>query len=155
MPGMSPTSWSRGTGSARLPPLLGPNTNGSPGQAPAVRPVFRSVQEALDYPVRPVKETEIGRRTLEMIEFFVAETQGRLPISLTDTQSPLNIAALVVDVSCLLLECMDAPERVRKLFDRITGLQIEFVREQQALIGDALVAPGHGFASCREFSGLG
>ena len=88
----------------------------APGQAPAVRPMFQSVQEALDAPFCAVRDAEIGRRTLEMIDWFLAETGGRVPMSLTDTQSPLNIAGQVVDVSSLLLEGVDAPERVRRLW---------------------------------------
>ena len=125
------------------------------GQAPAVSPPFRSVGEALEYPARPVAQTAIGRHTLGMIDYFVEATGGRLPMSLTDTQSPLNVATLLVAVSEFLLECVDAPDRVRKLLGRIAELQVDFVREQQARIGDALVWPGHGFSSSREFCGLG
>lgn len=126
-----------------------------PGQAPAVMPIFRSANEALDGPIRPVSEAGIGRKTLAMIDYFLGETGGRLPMSLTDTQSPLNIAAMIVDVSSLLMNCMDTPHKAQELFGRIARLQIDFVRAQQARIGDALVWPGHGFASCREFAGLG
>lgn len=126
-----------------------------PGQAPAVPSVFPSIRDALAYPVQPVRETGIGKRTLQMIELFMTETGGRLPIALTDTQSPLNIASMVVGVSNMLIECIDDPERVREFLMRIARLQRDFVLEQQKLIGDSLVWPGHGFASCRDFSGLG
>ncbi len=127
----------------------------SPGQAPAVLPRFISVREALAYPVRPVAETDIGRRTLAMIDYFLEATGGRLPMSLTDTQSPLNVATGLVAVGEFLLECLDAPDDVRELLGRIAELQVDFVREQQARLGRAVVWPGHGFTSSREFSGLG
>ncbi len=125
------------------------------GQAPAVLPQFASVREALEYPARPMSQTAIGRHTLAMIDYFLEATGGRLPMSLTDTQSPLNVATLMVAVSDFLLECVDAPDRVRELLGRIAELQVDFVREQQARIGDALVWPGHGFSSSRAFCGLG
>ena len=37
----------------------------------------------------------------------------------------------------------------------MTELTVAFLRAQQALIGDAPVCPGHGFASSQEFRGLG
>jgi hypothetical protein len=126
-----------------------------PGQAPAVRPRFQSVREALETPFQPVAETVCGRHTLEMIECFLNETSGRLPISLTDTQSPLNTACMLVDTSNFLLDCIDDPDSVRAFLGRLADLQVEFVRRQRTLIGAPLVWPGHGFASSRVFCGLG
>ena len=37
----------------------------------------------------------------------------------------------------------------------LTELLVDFSKRQQALIGDLLVNPGHGFASSREFQGIG
>ena len=47
------------------------------------------------------------------------------------------------------------PEAVVGLLNTLSELIIDFTREQQKLIGDPLVLPGHGFASSREFSGFG
>jgi len=124
-------------------------------QAPVVRPLFASAAEALQAPVRPVAETEIGRHTLAMIRTFLERTGGRLPISLTDTQSPLNAAAGMVEMSRFFLDFMDDPESVRRLLNRLADALIEFTRHQLQVIGDALVWPGHGFASCRDFTGVG
>jgi hypothetical protein len=62
-------------------------------QAPAIRPKFGSVKEALDYRPAPVSQTRIGRHTLDMIDYFPDKTGGRVPMSLTDTQSPLAVEA--------------------------------------------------------------
>ena len=125
------------------------------GQAPAVSHPFQSVQEALAAPVKPVAETAIGRHTLAMIRYFMEQTGGRLPMSLADTQSPLNAACMLVDTSSFLLDCIDDPDAVRAFLGRLAELQVEFVRKQQELIGERLVWPGHGFASSPVFSGLG
>ena len=125
------------------------------GQAPAVRHPFQSVREALEAPAQSIAETSIGRHTLDMIRYFMAETGGRLPISLTDTQSPLNAACMLVDTSGFLLDCVDDPDAVRAFLRRLADLQVEFVRKQQEIMGDRLVWPGHGFASSPVFSGLG
>lgn len=63
----------------------------STGNAPALKPGFLSLDEVLAYEPVEVAKTPIGRHTLEMIDYFMNETKGRLPVSFTDTQSPLNM----------------------------------------------------------------
>jgi len=125
------------------------------GQAPAFAPKFSSIQEALEAPVVPVKDTPIGRHTLDMIEYFLEETGGRVPISLCDVQSPFNTAAMMVDMNALFTAFYDGPDQVVELLDRIAQLLIDFTHEQISRIGEPLVWPGHGFASSRVFEGLG
>ncbi|MDA3940448.1 MAG: hypothetical protein PF693_14255 [Spirochaetia bacterium] len=124
-------------------------------QAPVFHPQFSSISEALKYEPIPVEKTAIGKRTLDMIEFFLDKTKGQVPLSLTDTQSPLNIAASLVDTTTFLLSLYDDPDGVTELIEKTVSLNVEFTQKQQELIGKALVYPGHGFASCREFTGLG
>ncbi|MDR3328976.1 MAG: uroporphyrinogen decarboxylase family protein [Prevotellaceae bacterium] len=125
------------------------------GQAPAVSGRFGSVEEALRSPAQPIAETPIGRRTLEMVRYFVEATGGRLPVSYGDVQSPLNVACNIVSTNSILTDFYLAPEQVSALLDRVAGLVADFTRAQQALIGGALAAPGHGFASSRAFAGFG
>jgi hypothetical protein len=124
-------------------------------QAPAVRPPLRSVREALDYATVPVCQSAIGSRCIDMIDYFLEKTGGRLPMSLTDTQSPLNIAGNVVEMSSFFIEIFDDPEAVKAFLMRLAELLAEFTREQTERIGQAIVWPGHGYASCRSFEGLG
>lgn len=124
-------------------------------QAPVNEPVFRSIEQALAYNWVPVEKTDIGKHTLEMIEFFLDETKGKMPISFTDIQSPLNIAASLVDINQFFMEFYLNPEKLKEFLKLITGLLIDFTKKQQELIGDNLASPGHGFASSRKFSGLG
>ena len=125
------------------------------GQAPATKPPFNTLEEALAQEPLSVEYTSTGRHTLEMIEFFLEATGGHLPISPADTQSPWNTTMMLVQSASLLMETLSDPEGVRKLVDRVTGLLDEFNRRQIELIGDAMVCPGHGFASSRVFRGLG
>ena len=99
-------------------------------QAPAIRPRFASVREALDYTPEPVWQTRIGRHTLEMIDYFLDKTGGRVPMSLTDTQSPLNIAGNVVEMSSFFMGMLDDPSAVKALLNRLARLLVDFTREQ-------------------------
>ena len=123
--------------------------------APAVDGKFASTAELLAAPFRPVAETEIGRHTLNMVEYFLEQTKGRVPMSYCDVQSPLNTLSNIIDSSQFYMDFYLDPESMKQAMDRTADLLIDFIRAQQQLIGDALVKPGHGFASSRTFDGLG
>ena len=124
-------------------------------QAPATRPRFQSAREALDHPVTPISETPIGRHTLRMIDYFIEKTDGLLPISLCDTQSPLNVACHLIETDRFFTDFYLDPESVRDLLDRLAVMIADFSEVQRKRIGERLVLPGHGFASSRCFEGLG
>jgi hypothetical protein len=125
------------------------------GQAPALESRFKSLDEALLFNPTPVKDTKIGRFTLEMIEYFMEQTKGRLPVSFTDTQSPINMVGHLFPMDDFLLQTILGPDNVLKFLDILADLSIDFNNEQYKLIGDALALPGHGFASSRAWKGLG
>jgi len=126
-----------------------------PGQAPAFRPRFKSVDEALEQELLPIEETSIGEQTLEMIHYFLDQTKGQIPLSPTDTQASLNAVSFLIDTHHFFLEFVMNPEGLKELLNKLTDLTIEFTKTQLELIGNAAVLPGHGFASSRTFSGLG
>ena len=125
------------------------------GQAPAVDGKFTSVQELIDAPYKAVKDTEVGRYTLDMTRYFKEQTQGKIPMSFCDVQSPLNTVSNIIDSNQFYLDFYDNPEAMLIAMNRTADLLIDFTREQQAIIGDALARPGHGFASSRKFTGIG
>ena len=125
------------------------------GQAPAVDGKFATTADLVAAPYRPVAETEIGRHTLEMVEYFLDKTKGRLPMSYCDGQSPLNTLSNIIDSNSFYLDLMLDPESIEVAMERTSDLLIDFTEAQRKLIGDALVKPGHGFASSRMFDGLG
>lgn len=125
------------------------------GNAPALKASFSTIDEVLAYEPIEVAKTNIGRHTLNMIEYFMEQTQGRIPISLTDTQSPLNIIGHLYPLDQFFMDTVMEPEKVSQLFDRLAELSIRFNEEQMKLIGNALASPGHGFASSTQWSGLG
>jgi hypothetical protein len=134
---------------------FGTDYHWEPGQSPSVCNRLGSVGDVLKARDIPVAETAIGKQTLAMIRYFLEETQGRLPMSFTDTQSALNIAGGLVDITSLMMEMMDDPEAVRQVLRRVGERLQEFNEVQYQLISAATVYPGHGFASSRHFSSLG
>lgn len=125
------------------------------GNAPALKTRFSSIDEVLAFEPQEIATTNIGRKTLEMIEYFMDQTKGRLPVSLTDTQSPLNMIGHLYPLDQFFMDILLEPEKVCRLFDILAGLSIRFNEEQKKLIGGALASPGHGFASSEKWTGLG
>lgn len=123
--------------------------------APAMKADFESLDQLLEYSPQEVAKTNIGRHTLEMIEYFIDKTKGKLPVSLTDTQSPLNMIGHLLPLDRFFINVITDPEKVIRLFDILADLSIIFNEKQMNLIGDALVYPGHGFASSAKWKGLG
>jgi hypothetical protein len=127
----------------------------NPGQSPATKPAFETIDEALAFDIMPVKETEVGKHSLQMVEYFLEQTKGKLPMSMGDIQSPFNNATNVVDTSNFLMSMILEPDKVLRFLDVLAELEIDFYKEQEKLIGDCLVKPGHGFAASRVFEGFG
>lgn len=126
------------------------------GQSPVVRPLYQSLAEMpATLKPRAASESQVMRHVLRMIAYFLEETGGRLPMSWSDLQNPLNVATELVETSAFFAGFVDAPDEVRRLLAALTDEVIRFTREQSALIGDRLAQPGHGFASARCGSGIG
>lgn len=125
------------------------------GQAPAVKGKFDSTLQLLEAGFVPVAETAIGKHTLQMTEYFMEKTKGLLPMSYCDIQSPLNTLSNVIESNQFYMDFYMDPESMSLALDKCADLLIDFTKIQRSIIGDALVKPGHGFASSRLFEGMG
>lgn len=125
------------------------------GQAPSVEPKFTCAEDILNADVKPIAETAIGKHILEMEEYFLEKTKGKLPISFCDIQAPLNMMSYLLPITDLFMEVYDDPDSVAEVANLTADLLIEFLKKQEALLGDCLARPGHGFASSRVFKGAG
>lgn len=125
------------------------------GQAPVVRPMYRSVEDVPPLAARAFDQAPIMRYTLDTIEYFLDQTQGRVPLSWSDLQAPLNVATELIDTSAFFTGMVEKTDRVREVLSAATEVIIRFTRQQSDLIGDRLARPGHGFASSRAGRGIG
>jgi hypothetical protein len=151
---MCPIFWNPGMCSERCQ-RMGRRYLWTEGNAPALKAPFKTIDEVLAYPPTEIAKTNIGRHTLDMIEYFMDQTKGRVPVSLTDTQSPLNMIGHLYPLDQFFMDMLLEPEKVLQLFDRLADLSINFNNEQIKLIGDALASPGNGFAVIDQMVGLG
>jgi hypothetical protein len=112
--------------------------------APHVRYRCHKIEElrSIEYP--DWRQSPIMKMVLDSIDCFRERTQDRLPIALTDTQSPLDTATLVLDAAECFVGCYTEPEIMTRFLQQITDLIVEFSRVQMDRIGPALLMqPGH------------
>lgn len=126
-----------------------------PEQAPHVKAKFSSMQEILDSDFVPIDQTKEGKQILEMVEYFMDQTKGKVPVSFCDVQSPMNMLTYLLPMNDLFMEVFDSPDETKQAAELTATLLIDFLKKQREIIGDALASPGHGFASSRVFRGVG
>lgn len=115
---------------------------------PHVRYACATLREALARPYPDWRESPVMAMVLEAINGLKEATGGRVPISLTDTQSAFDTATLVLDACEVFAGCLEEPEAMDAFLDRIADLVIVFSRVQAERIGAGLLAqPGHMFPS--------
>ena len=85
------------------------------------------------YDLQPpaITDGQLGQM-LEFTDYYVAETQGRYPIAVTNMQGPLDTAYLVWEPSAFMLAMYTNPKEVHHLMRLVTDLIIKYVKEQRA-----------------------
>lgn len=94
--------------------------------APAVKRKLASVSSLLELETSAVQDTKIGKHTLQMVEYFLDKTKGRLPMSYSDIQSPLNIVADMLESNQFYIDFYLEPEAIKTAFDKAADLSIAF-----------------------------
>ena len=115
--------------------------------APQTRALIHTPEEIDSLRLKPLSDWEEMQAVLERIRYFKRATAGQIGITLTDTQSPNNTASLLMDAAEFFADCLDEPEAVAPLLDRVTEAIIQYSRIQIEEIGDLFCAPGHNSLS--------
>ena len=68
-----------------------------------------------------------------MIEYFMDKTKGKVPVSFSDIQSPLNMLTYLLPVTDLFMEVLEDPEGIKKAAALCTDLLIDFLKEQRGV----------------------
>ncbi len=124
-------------------------------EAPATQYRYHSIDELGDLSYPDWKESPVMRMVLSCIDALHESTGGRLPISLTDTQSAFDTATLILDAAELFTACYTEEDAVHGFMTQINKLIIEFSRVQTERIGAGMVAsPGHQMPGMPGIGGL-
>ncbi|NLG28268.1 MAG: hypothetical protein GX557_10180 [Chloroflexi bacterium] len=122
--------------------------------APQTHPLWRSLDELEAIRTPQVGRSEEMQEVLRRIRWYRALTHDRLPICLTDTQSPQDTASLLMETSEFFAACAAQPERLAPLLDAITDAIIAFSEMQIEAIGPNLALPGHQMICHPAWSGI-
>lgn len=124
---------------------FGAKTSWPENDYPWTEPPLSGIGQVHGLTLPAAGQSPLMEKVLETIRFFRREAGGGMPISLTDTQSPMNTASLIVPTDELLAACYTDPDAVHHLLGLVTDLVISFSRMQAELIGEAIALPGHLF----------
>jgi hypothetical protein len=123
--------------------------------APDSHVLYHSIEEVRGLPYPDYRRSPVMAICLETIDALNEEFQGRFPIALTDTQSPVDTATLVLDATEFFVACYTHEEVVFQFLKTITDLVIEFSQVQRQRIGEERVSrPGHVMPSLTTLRGV-
>lgn len=120
--------------------------------SPWTKPIIYSFEDLKNIKNPGWKKGEIANLVLNSIRYFRKETMGLIPISLTDTQSPLSNALLICESNLFFETCHSNPEIIHGFLEKVTDLIIDFSLEQRKEIGKNLASPGHSGTFSRPWS---
>jgi hypothetical protein len=101
---------------------------------PWAHPVIREsdpAEKVYELPPPAVDDGQLGDM-LAFTDYFVAQTQGRYPVAMTDLQGPLDTAYLVWESSAFMLAMYTNPKEVHHLMRLVTDLIIRYVKAQRS-----------------------
>lgn len=101
--------------------------------------MFSAGDDPSSLPDPSIDPDSIAAWWLDMQEYVLEETDGRLPISVIDMQGPMDVAAQLWGYDNLFLDAMTDGKKSRALLEKCTTAFIELWRRQQGLLGDLFV----------------
>ena len=106
--------------------------------------VINTESDIDNFPDPIISHGSTARDWLDMQKYFLEETEGRLPIHVTDTQGPSDIVGQMWGYDNMFAAAYEEPENYHKIMSKVTEAVIVLWNEQKRLLGDNLV-PTHLF----------
>jgi hypothetical protein len=122
--------------------------------APQTLPIYRTLEEVVNFKQPDIGNCEIMQTVLETIKYFRQQTGDMLEISLTDTQSPNDNASLIVDTCEFFIMSITEEEAIHPFMQSITDTMIKFTEMQIDALGKTFTSPGHLMISSPQLKGI-
>lgn len=113
------------------------------GKSAQTHYLVHSVEEADQLTAPDLAAAPVMQLVREAICYFLEQTRGAIPISLTDTQSPFDTATLIWETSSFFTAMRTDPEVVHRVLNLVTETILAFSQEQAELLGETWARPGH------------
>ena len=123
-------------------------------ESPQTHYIAHSIDDIEKYDIPDIDIAPIMNLVMDTIDYFLNETNGKIPISCTDTQSPVDNATLICETSVFFMAMYENPEATHRFLDKITKTMVAFSKKQIQLLGETWARPGHIMASARGAKGF-
>lgn len=101
--------------------------------------IINSSEDVNALPAPSLEKSPVAQSWFEMQEYFLEETEGRLPIHVVDMQGPVDVAAQIWNYDGLFVAAYTEPKVYHYLMERVTEAFIMFWKKQQKILGDNFV----------------
>jgi len=103
------------------------------------KPIIHSLADIDALPEPSIAPGTIAHEWLQMQEYFLEETDGRMPVHVTDMQGPVDACGQIYSYDKLFLLAYTNPDYFHKLLSLVTEAFILFWDAQKKLLGDLFV----------------
>lgn len=90
-------------------------------------------------PEAVITKGSIAEQWLRMQEYFVEQTEGRIPVHVTDMQGPVDVCGQMWGYDDLFLCALTEPERYHALMTKVTDAFLLLWRRQREVAGDSFL----------------
>lgn len=109
------------------------------GRDCTVERLLRDIEEVDRLPPPTIGKGGVADSWLEMQRYLVEETEGRIPVHVTDMQGPADVCGQLLGYEAFFLSSYTHPELFHRLMGMATDAFIMFWRKQQELLGELFV----------------
>lgn len=100
---------------------------------PSAAPVITNINQVENIKPR-LDNSHSFKRVMEKMYFFQSVVKDKIPVSITDLQSPLDIASQIVNYTELIYAMIDKPKKVHALLRMITDILIESIYKMKKIL---------------------
>ncbi len=101
--------------------------------------LIHNIEDVDKLPPPSISEGSVANSWLEMQRYLMHETEGMIPIHVTDMQGPADVCGQLLGYEDFFLSPYTNPEHFHKLMDAVTNAFIMFWQKQKELLGELFI----------------
>ena len=101
--------------------------------------LIEKIEDIDKLPAASISRGSVAESWLEMQKYLMHETEGRIPVHVTDMQGPADVCGQLLGYEDFFLSPYTHPEQFHKLMDAVTNAFIMFWQKQKDLLGGLFV----------------
>jgi hypothetical protein len=101
--------------------------------------LIQNIEDIDQLTAASIRKGSIAHSWLEMQQYLVDETEGRVPVHVTDMQGPADVCGQLLGYEDFFMSAYTHPELFHKLMEAVTNAFIMFWQKQKDLLGDLFI----------------